>query len=827
MSALLRDLRYAARLLARAPAFTLSAVATLGLAAGLNALVFTVVNALLFRPLPVRAPEELVRIYAAVPRELMSHGPMSLADYQDLRDQCRGFSGIAASFLTTVAMEDDTSGHIVLAEVVSPDYFSLLGIGPVRGRTFGGGDAEASAGPASPFGGASTVVLSHAAWTRRFGADPDVVGRRLRLNGHAFTVEGVAPSSFFGLARGVSPEVWLPMSPRRASDPEDREGRPFWLVARLRPGVSVARARAEVEAVSRRLETAHPDTNRDRRFVVVPSGAVRVLPDLDSAVHSGSLVSLAVVALVLLVACSNVAHLLLGRALRRRREITTRLALGASRAALVRQLLAEGLLLSLMGGLVGLAIATAAPRLLAGVAGELPVDVALGVAVDPRVVLFTLAATTLTTLAFAAAPAFAATRIDVATALRQPGFGSGGGTRRLRRALLVSQLAVSFLLLVCAGLAARSVRGGHGLDLGFDPDGVVVASFAPMLQGYDARRAETLYHDLLSGIRAHPDTVAAGLASHLPLSVEVAYDRVAPLGAERPGERWPRVDSALVGPGYFEAMGIRMVRGRSFRDRDDAVSPPVVVVNESLAERLWPGSAAIGRRLRIDGIPGEHEVVGIAADGRYRTPGEAPRPFLYRAFAQGWAERSAHAGEVGTGSQTLVVRTRSSPSGALATIRGLARGADEGLAISRLTTLADATRLPFLVPRAVAGLLAVLGAVGLGLVAVGVFGLAAWSAGSRTHEIGVRLALGAGRRDVVLLLMVEAGGVVAAGLALGAVAAALTARTLSAILYGLRPLDPASYSFAALALGAVAGLASLVPARRAAGIEPQAALRHE
>jgi putative ABC transport system permease protein len=554
---------------------------------------------------------------------------------------------------------------------------------------------------------------------------------------------------------------------------------------------------------------------------------VRVLPGIDAGLQPASFAGLAVVGLLLLVACSNLAHLLLVRALGRRQELATRLALGASRAVLVRPLLAEALLLSLLGGFLGLLFAAGAPLVLAAVPDSLPVDVELGLAVDWRVVAFTLSTATLTMLAFDVAPVLEATRIDLASALRAAGLTEGRKKRRLRETLLVSQMALSLVLLVCAGLALRSVANARHIDPGFDARGVVVASFSPRLQGHDPQGSEDILRQLLAEIRARPDTVAAGVASHLPLSVEITYDRVADVRSARPPDEWPTVDTALVGPGYLEAMGIPILRGRAFDESDGPRSPPVAVVNASLADRLWPGQAPIGQRVRIAGVPGVHEVVGIVADGRYRTLGEARRPFLFLAFAQAWRDRAGHAGEVSTGSQTLVVRTRGTPSLALRGIRDTARRIDPRLAISRLTTLAEATSLPLLLPRAAASLLALLGAAALGLTAVGVAGAAAHSAACRTREIGLRMALGARRGDIVRLLVGEGLALVAAGLALGLAISAGATRALAIILYGVSPLDATTWALASVILASVALAGTYVPAHRAAGLEPQAALRHE
>lgn len=817
MDALRRDLRYTVRTLAKAPGFLLAAVFTLALAIALNVAVFSVVNALVLRPLPVASPDELVAVYSAAPDEFMSHAPLTTSDYEHLRDGTRSFAELIATTYRPVALEHGAEGRLALGEWVTPGYFTFLGVRPFLGRMFEAGDGDAVA------------VLSHTAFERRHGSDPGIVGRTLRVNGRPVTVVGVAPEGFSGLTHGISPELWQPME--LGSSSVDRDLGWLWVTGRLAPGRTADEARAEVGLVAERLRRELPTSYEGREFAVIPKSRVRILPGVDGTLFAASSLALGGVALVLLIAAANVANMLLARAAGRRREIATRLSLGAGPVAVSRQLLTESFVLSALAGGLGLAAAAGIGAALESLRVPIPVDLVFGSALDPRVIAFTLALSTLTACIFGLAPAVDAARTDLAGTLRGASNAVSGRRRRWGRdALAVVQIALSLLLLICAGLFARSLVNAFRIDPGFDADGVVVASFAPGLRGSrpGAPRREELYGRLLDRVRALPGVESAGLASHLPLSVEYAFERVAAAGeGSAPAAEWPRIDVASVDPGYFETLGIPLVRGRTFDGRDTEAAAYVAVVNEAFARRFWPRREAVGRELRVDGLDRVYRVAGVVGDGKYRTLGEAPRPFLYLTFAQGRWRRQGHGGEITSGTETLVARVTGDPGAALAAIRRAAREIDDQVAVSRLGTLEEALA-PALAPtRLAAGLFAVLGLAGLMLAATGVYAVVAYATSRRTREIGIRMALGARRRDVLSLVVRDGLSVTALGVALGWAAAALAARVLAAFLYGVAGTDALTWTAVSSLLAAVALLASALPARRAAAVEPLVALRHE
>ncbi len=810
MDAAFLDLRYALRRLAARPGFLAMAVVTLALGIGLNSAVFSLVNAVSFRPLPVAVPDELVSVYSSVPDDVMSHAPMAGADYEDLRD-VDSFADLVAYTYTPLALERGGSNRLVMGARVTANYFAVLGVEPALGRAFTGGEGQES------------VVLSYTAWQRRYGAAPSVIGETLRLNGRPHTVIGVAPEGFSGLTRGVSPELWLAFAGERL---EGRDSRYLWVIGRLAPGASFAGARVEVATLAQRLRQEFPASHSDRSFVAVPTNQVRLLPGVDSTLHAASLLVMGGVALVLVVASANLANMLLARAAGRRREIATRLALGARASRVVRQLLTESFVLAFLGGLLGLLCALGSNAALNALRLPLPVDLALGLELDGRVFLFTLAVSTLTALAFGLAPAIEAARTDLVTGLRG-GSSAAPPRRRWRGGLVVAQVALSLLLLVCAGLAVRSLENAHRIDPGFDPDGVVVATFGPRLQGYTPRQIEDFYRQLLDRVGALPGLSAAGLASHLPLAFEISTTRLAAAGETAEPDEWPRVDGATVGPGYFETLRVPLLRGRTFNAGDTEDTPRVAVVNESFAARFWPGTEAIGQRLAVDGEDGLHEVVGVVADGKYRTLGEPPRSYLYLTHTQSGWSRSGGAGEIFTGTQTLVARTDLDPPSALAAIRRAAREIDDQIAITRLTTMAEALGPTLWVPRLAASFFGLFGAVALVLAAVGIYGVTAYAVSRRTHEIGVRMALGARRRDILRLMLRDGLGQTVFGVVLGLAGALATARAFEAFLYGVSPTDWLTLTAVSSLLAAVALAACYIPARRGAGVDPLVSLRYE
>ena len=841
MPALAREVRFALRLLRRDRLFTLAAVATLAIGIGLNAAVFSVVDAVLLRPLPVAEPDRLVRVFSATPEDPVSHSPLTWTEVTELRRRAWGLEAVAAFTYTSLVVEAGEEGRLVLGELVTDDYFAALGVVPALGRFFDpAGSPGTAAGPAPA---PPVAVLSHSAWSRRFGADPGVVGRTVRVNGAPFSVIGVAPPEFFGMTRGVVPELWIPLGARGAWERPAAAGRPpaeepgggadeepafLWVVARLADRVPVAAARAQIAAVGV-PEAGTPDVRR--ALLTEPASRVRILPGVDRGLEAGSWLLLGVVALVLLVACSNVANLCLARALGRRGEIATRIALGAGTGAIVRQLLVEGLLLALAGGGLGLLLAGTAARALAALRLPIPIDLAVGAQVDARVLAFTAAVAGLTALAFSLAPALAAARTDLVREMREGAAALTRRRRRLSRGAVVVQIAVSLVLLVAGGLCLRSLARARDLDLGYRPEGAVVATFAPHLQGYGREQADRFYRDLLDGVRALPGVGAAGLTSHLPLSFELRFDTVS--AAEAGGGDPLRVDSALAGPGYFAAMAIPVLRGRGFED--DPAEPGGaglrsargVVVNDTLAARLWPEGRAVGRRLRIAGLDGSHEVIGVVATGKARTLGEAPRPFLYRPFETASGGGGGRALQVSSGTVTLVARVEGDAAAALAAVRGAAREADADVAVSRLTTLEAALAPALLLPRAAAVLFGAFGALGLILAAIGTYALMAHATAQRRHEVGVRLAFGARRPDIERLLVREGLAVALGGVACGLLLAGLLGRFLEPILLGIDSADGIAWSAAAAVVLGAAAAASYLPARRLARIEPGRALRCE
>ncbi len=833
MTSTARDVRFAFRLLARDPVFTWAAVVTLACGIGINSAVFSLVNGVLLRPLPVRAPQELVRVYSSSPNDVMDLSPMAHADYEDLQVAGQSFEGLFAYFYTPVAVEHDGESRLAMAELVTGRYFSTLGVGMLLGRALTSEDDQS---------GHPVAVLSHSAWKRLFGSVPDIVGKVLRVNGLSLTVVGVAPDEFIGLTQGVSPALWVPLGTRRSFDSDeagsrerprsdlgnDRLGRWLWVVGRRAPGVTFEHAEAEIRTLASRLRQEYPETNSNRAFVAVPAGKVRILPGVDGVLYASSVILMALVGMVLVVSSTNVAIMLLARSVSRRGEIATRLSLGASPRTIARQLLTESLLLSLAGGTLGLLVTVVSNRTLNALRLPIPVDVALNLSVDYRVFGFTFAVAALTTLTFGLAPALEAARLDLVTVLRERG-GSGSPRRRWwSRGLVVTQVAGSFLLLVCSGLTLRSMASAHRIDPGFDRSGVVVATFAPHLQGYTRDRAEDFYDNLLRRVCDLNSVTSAAFTSHLPLTIEMHVEGIA--ADERLNEasedEW-EVDAARVGPGYFETMGIPLLQGRDFTVEDNERSACVAVVNGALAERLSSSGEAIGRRLRVLRTGHPCAVVGIVETGKYRTLGEPQRPFLYRALAQDREAPIGKAVTIQTGTRTLVVRTKGDPAGAMTSIRTMARELDERIAISRLTTLEEATSTTLVLPRIAAMAFGLFGVLGLVLAAIGVYGVMAHTVSHRKREMGIRIAMGARESEILRMILLDGFRLSVTGLIVGWIVTVAITPLLGFMLYGVDANDVASYASVTIFLAFVAGVAAYVPARRASVAEPSEVLRYE
>jgi predicted permease len=825
MYGIARDLRFTLRQLLKNPSFTLLAVLTLALGIGVNSAVFSVVNAVVLRPLPVASPDRLASIYTAGRKaSSFSHEPLAFPDYRDIREQSSSFEDMAAYVLSGMVYEQGAETDFVLTELAGGNYFSLLGVSAHRGRLL----TEEDDAPGDP---RPVAVLSHPSWQRRFGGDPAAVGSTVRLNGLPVTIVGVAEPGFLGLARGLGPELWLPihLSTALKADSiiqsrdrtpgldrvDDRVWRWHWAVGRLRPEVTFAAARSELETITSRLAQSFPETNEDRTYLLEPTRDVRVLPGIDGPVRTASLMVMGLTSLVLLIACFNVANMLLARGVERRKEIAIRLALGSGRGALLRQLFIENLALSLAGGGLGLGLALASNRAVESLELPIPVDLAFGLELDLSVVAFTFAAATATALIFGMAPALEATRVNLASTLGEESRGSSGGAgrRRLRSALVVVQVAFSFLLLTCAGLSVRSLRNAQLIDPGFNADGLVNAQLQPELQGYDAAGKQDFYDRLAERLEALPETRSLTFVSHLPLTVNVSIIAFAVSGEEsKPTEDWPLADTAWIGGGFFATLGVPILSGRAVTREDVHDGRRVAVVNRTLAERFFPGRDAVGQRLYLDRREEPLEIVGVAGDGKYRSLNEEPRAFIYQSV---W--------HLLANGRTLVLRSAADPGAALRSIRREARALDDQITVTNLSTVED-TLSTLVLPRLTATLFGLFGGIGTILSVVGIYGVVSYMASQRTREIGIRMAMGARRLDILTMVTRDGVVVIAAGVALGVAAASLATRMLESVLYGVSALDAATFGAVALLLAAVALAASLVPARRAAGVHPTTVL---
>lgn len=826
MRGLSDDLRHAGRMVRRHPAFSALVIATMALGIGLNTAVFGLLDALLLRKPAVAAPERLLHVYSSVPGDFLSHAPMAFPDYEALRDHAQRMSELAAYAWFPLALDRGESSELVMAEVVTTNYFAMLGVAPALGRAFS--PFEDRRGSPSPI-----AILSHDGWRRYFAGARDVVGREVRLNGRRFTIVGVAPRGFRSLVPGFAPDLWLPIH-AAVSLPTgvtirfggvtpglertaDRAQRWVWVTGRVRPDASLAEARAEVEALGVQLSHEYPASNGQRRFTAVPADDVRLSPGVDRAVWAGSLLVMGSFASGLLLAAANLASLFLARAFGRRREIATRLAIGAERRQLVRQLLLEGALLALAGGGLGLLLARASNAVLGRVglpftvAVSWPLQLALAPSLDLRVLCFALAAAVLSAVVFALLPALEATRSDLAAMLRDTGaVAATRGWHGLRETLVAVQVTLSVVLLAAAGVALRNLLDTTRLDAGFDPERAAVVTLSPDLLGYRIDSAEALFSRARRRVAELPGVRSVALASHLPLTAAINFGEVWTEAGDPGGTRMP-VDFASVGPGYFETMRIPVVAGRAFTERDGPAAPRVVIVNETLARRLAPDTPVVGRHLG-DGS----EVIGVARDGRYRTLAEPPRPFLYTSLGQ---DRR--------GTLTLVARTQGDPRPLLPAIRQAIRELDPRVPVGKARTLAETVDDALFLPRATAGLLGFFGALGLLLAAVGILGIVAYLASARTREIGLRLALGASRGAILRWLLSRGLAPVAVGLAVGVAVAVSAAWGLSGFFSGIWPIDLRALLVAVSLLALAAAAAGVVPVWLAANLDPASALRHE
>jgi predicted permease len=814
MSTLLQDLRYSARQLIKGRASTVVAVLTLALGIGANTSVFTLLNATLFRSAPVADPDHLVWITG-----VSGHGKyyesLSYPDYTVVRDNTSAFSGVVAWANVRVSLGGATPVRAP-GQLVSGNFFDVLGVHAERGRTF---RSEEDGAP----GAHPVVVVSDAYWHSHFGADARIVDSTITLDGHPFTVIGIAPRGFGGVELNDEEAMgmWIPMAMTAQVVPEDTallaDRNAEWLrvAGRLTTGVSLDRANAALGGLSRQLRTLAPRDSTWTLTGLTLTGAIDPTARRQ-AIPVFALVML-VPALVLLVACANVANLLLARALARRKEFAMRLALGATRGRMVRQLLTESVVLSVIAGAAGVVLSFWMTSLITHF-GNIPVGIAATLTPDLHVLAATGILALLSGAIFGLAPALSATKPSVAPALKEDGvtLGIGAHRHRLRDAFVVGQVAVSLVLLITAGLFLQSLSKALRVDPGFDPHNALTLSFDLGLQGYSGTARKSFERDIVRGVAALPGVESAALAEVLPLSGRTIGAAVRAEGA--PSDQGGiSASQSSVSPGFFHTMHIPLTSGREFTDRDDSSATPVVIVNAALARVLWAGAEPIGKRLRMGGTNEVlREVIGVAADVKYRNLTEERRAFVY--LPQRQHPSSA---------LSLVVRSNGDPAALIQPITRIARDLDPQLPIYNVMTLTQMLRQSADIQQAASAMLGVFGGLALLLAALGMYGVTAHGVAMRTREIGIRMSLGARTGDVLSLFVREGVGRSLIGVAIGLVLSAAVSTLAAKFLFGLGAMDTLAFAGGAVILCAVAAVASYVPARRAAKVDPVVALRYE
>ncbi len=810
MSNLLQDLRYAFRAMAKSPGFTSVALLTLALGIGANTTIFTWVNGFLLNGYPgIPAQDRLVVFSTEFRGNYMS---VSYPDFVDFRDKNSVFSGLVAMDMTALSLTVDKEAERAWGLLVSGNYFDALGVRLAQGRGFlPDEDKTPNAHP--------VAVISDALWHHRFAGDPGIVGKQITLNKHPFTVVGVAPRDFHGTYIGLSLDIYVPLMMQERLVPggnrlEHRGNHWLDCLAKLKSGIGRQQAQAELDVLSKQLSEAYPNTNRDVRGTLYPIW--RAPYGATSVMGPVLLILSGVVALVLLIACANVANLLLARAATRRREIAIRVSLGASRARLVRQLLTESVLLSCMGGATGIALAYWSWDLLLLFMPSVDFPITLAQGLDFRVMAFALALSVVTGLIFGLAPALEGSRSDLVTALKDDaGTVAGSHKAGLRNTLVVAQISLSLLLLIAAGLLLRSLEHAQAVKLGFRPENVFLASLDLFPNGYTKETGRAFFNQLRERIASLPGVEAVSLSRRVPLgfggssgsSIEVE-------GYQAAKDENLFANYSQVSPDYFRSMGIKLRSGREFTVQDTATTPLVAVINEAMANRYWPGKDPVGRRFSMGGD--WFVVIGVVETSKHRQLNEPPRPFCYMTLEQSYRP-----------DVTIHVRTARDAAAMTAAVRTIMRSLDPHLPLFNVTTLENHIGAATFSQRLGGSLLAAFGSLALLLAAIGVYGVISFGVNQRTREIGIRMALGARRFEILRMIVGHGSRLMAVGLALGLTAAFFTTKALASLLLGVSASDPATFVGIAVLLAAVSLAAMYIPARRAMRIDPSVALRYE
>ena len=806
MNTIWGDLRYGVRILLKTPSFSIVAVLALALGIGANCAIFSVVNALLIRPLAFGESDRLVKVnhWEAIQNSESAVSPPGFADY---RNQSQSFESLSATYLgqTGLNYSDDDEPERLSGGRVSADFFRTLRVEPLLGRAFL--DEEDQPGRNR------VVVLSHGLWQRRFGGGRDVVGKEITLSGQSYTVIGVMPQSF----KWKTDDLWRPLALAPESFAANQRGSEYLsVIARLKPGVTIQQAQAEMNTIAETIKQNNPS------FYPSEGGwglrVTSLFDDVVGGIKPALLILLGAVGLVLLIACANVANLLLARAAARQREIAIRTALGASRFQLIRQLLVESVVLALVGGALGLLLAVWGIDLLVAFSGD-NIPRANEIRIDGQVLAFTLSVSLMTSLVFGLMPAIQASKTDVQTMLKEGGRGSTTLRQRARAALVVADVALSLLLLIGAGLLIKSFATLQNVSPGFQPQGLLTMQVAlPAFRYREPEQVKTFFERSLEEIRILPGVQSAGAVSDLPLSGSVhsgsfnIEDR-----PSVPGEEGPHADIRAATAGYFETMKIPLIKGRFFTEEDTRTARPVAIIDETLAQRYFPGEEPLGKRVEFQqGKPIWREIVGVV--GRVKHKG-LDRDFKDQLIAP-------HA-QVSYATMVLIARTSSDPASQISAVRGAIRKIDKDQPVFKVTTMEQLLASSLGQRRLSVILFGVFAAVALVLAAVGLYGVISYSVAQRTNEIGIRMALGAERRDILRMVVEHGLKLTLAGVVLGLGGAYALTRVMSSLLFEVSATDPLTFVIVPLLLALVALAACLVPARRATKVDPMIALRYE
>ena len=811
MEGLLQDVRYALRNLRKRPVFSLIVVFTLALGIGANTAIFSVVDAVLLAPLPYGEPDNLVVLWAKNEKQNVTQQPVSYPNIVDLKQANDVFEHLSAIRGESFSLTDRDEPERVTGVRVSTDILTLLGTTPVLGRNFVPEEEQ----PAK----AAVALVSHGLWQRRYSGDPRLIGQAIIIDGKSYTVIGILPEWLKqpGITLGnlSGPDVWIPVVP--AASEQNRNFANMRMLARLKPGLTLAQAKTEVDALGARLERQYPDSNTNLRF-----GVVGLREQLTGRVNKALWILLGVVGCVLLIACANVANLLLARAASRQSEIAVRSALGATRPQLIRELLTECVVLSLTGGLLGLSLAYLGVTLMTSLSsGGIPRADEIGI--SGEVLVFTLLVSLLTGVAFGIVPAFQSSRSQLAEDLKEAKKGASVSVRHRRSldGLVVVEIALALVLVAGAGLMTRSFRSVLRIDAGFDPHNVLTFSAALPLATYkDQQQHVQFFERALAKIQALPGVQAAAGTFRVPIA-GFATVIFTVQGKPVPTGQAPIADYRTITVGYFQAMGIRLLKGREFTDRDRADTPDAVIVNEELARRFWPGEDPIGKRLQVGTeFMRWREVIGVVGNAKLSGLEANIDPAIYVPFPQNsWPNALRNS--------FIVLRTATDPKSLVPAIRRELRSVDPTFPITQIRTMDEIVGDSLSQRRFNTVLLGLFAFLAVALAGVGIYGVMSYGVSQRTREMGIRVALGARQSDITKLVTSTGARLAALGIAIGIVAAAISSRLISSLLFGLTATDPMTFVLTAVLLGAVTLLASYIPSRRAARTDPISALRYD